>query len=161
MAGLGAGDAGLYDEIVPLRAASILNESVAVAFSALNLGGSTRRKGEELARRPLERRPTRLCLGEPRLREIGVKVVVVGTDSDRALRVIAGDCATGVVNKLNIGFADLNGVPSEPLDFFEGDMRILGFTFSESNSSKVSGENARLFDFISRGCLPKDVVLSS
>lgn len=138
----------------------MLNGAV-VAFSVLNLGGSTHRKGDELARRPLESRPTRLCLGEPRLREIGVNVVVVGTDSDRALRLIAGDCTAGVVNKLNIGFADLNGVPSEPLDFFEGDMSIFGSTFSESNSSNVSGENARLFDFVSSGCLPKDWALSS
>jgi hypothetical protein len=155
-----AGEAGLYEEIVPLRAASMLKGIEEVALLALKVGGSTRRKGDELARRPLDRRPTRLCFGEPRLCEMGVRFVEVGTESDKALRLIAGDVAAGVVNRLNIGFADLKGVPSEPFVFFDGEARMLGSTFSESNSSMGSGENARLFDFISRG-LPAGEVLSS
>src|SRR2546430_13448998 len=33
----------------------------------------------------VERRPTRLCLGEPRLCEMGVVVVLVGTETERGL----------------------------------------------------------------------------
>lgn len=48
-------------------------------------GGSMRRKGELDARR-LERRPRRLFLGDPRLRAIGVELVVLGLVVERALR---------------------------------------------------------------------------
>lgn len=51
----------------------------------VNEGGSTRLKGELEARR-LDRSPTRLCLGEPRVREIGVEFVVLGLGEERALR---------------------------------------------------------------------------
>lgn len=146
--------------MVPLRAASMLNGSAALDLAALKDGGSTRRKGEELARRPLERRPMRLCLGEPRLCEMGVMLDDVGTESERALWLMADDAGAGVVMRLNIGFAVLRGVPSKPLAFFEGDARILGSTFSESKSSKVSSENARLFDLVSVG-LPTGDVASS
>lgn len=45
-----------------------------------NEGGSTRLNGELEARR-LERRPIRLCLGDPRLWLIGVELVVFGEES--------------------------------------------------------------------------------
>jgi len=49
-----------------------------------NDGGSTRLNGELEARR-LERRPMRLCFGDPRLRAMGVELVVLGL-GERALR---------------------------------------------------------------------------
>lgn len=53
---------------------------------ALNDGGSTRRNGEDELRRCLDRIPIRLCFGEPRLSEIGVLLVIVGTERDSCLR---------------------------------------------------------------------------
>ena len=136
---------------MPLRAASMLKGRDVETLPALKEGGSTRRKGEELARRPLERRPIRLCLGEPRLWEMGVMFEVVGTESERALRFMAGEAGAGVVKRLNIGFDALSGVPSKPFAFFEGEASMFGSTFSESKSSKDSGEKARLFDLVSIG----------
>jgi hypothetical protein len=54
-----------------------------------------------------------------------------------------------VLTRLNMGLAVLSGVPSKPLAFFEGDASMWGSTFSESKSSKLSGEKARLLDLIS------------
>lgn len=59
------------------------------------VGGSTRLKGEPVVRR-LERRPIRLCLGEPRLRLMGVEFVVLGRGDERAFRTegIEGEAVT-------------------------------------------------------------------
>lgn len=139
---------GLYEEMVPLRAAS-MEKGRAPAPLVLNDGGSTRRKGEELARRPLESKPTRLCLGEPRLREIEEILLVVGTDRDRAFRLMTGEL-TGVETRLKCCFVDFMGVPSKALAFLDGEARMFGSTFSLSNSSKVSGEKLRLLDLVSK-----------
>ena len=106
-------------------------------------GGSTRRKGDEEARRPLDSKPTRLCFGEPRLREMGVMLLVVGTDRDKAFRFMAETAGVlaGVVIKLKCCFVEFMGVPSKPLAFLEGDPRMLGSMFSVSKlSAKMSGE---------------------
>lgn len=139
----------------------MLKGSAPVALLALNDGGSTRRKGDELARRPFDSRPIRLCLGEPRLWEIGVMLLDVGTDNERAWRLMAADVVAGVVKRLNIGFEALSGVPSVPLAFFDGERKMFGSTFSESKSSNVSGENARLLDLVSIVGLPAGEALSS
>lgn len=136
------GVAGLYEEIVPDRAASMENgRPVGVE---LKDGGSTRRKGEDEKRRPFERRPTRLCFGEPRLWEMGVGFVVVGTESETFLRLrleTEGELK-GVVKPEDLGMAsprlnvdDLTGAPSKPFAFLDGEATMLGSTFSESKSS--------------------------
>src|SRR2546430_2208404 len=104
----------------------------------------------------VERRPTRLCLGEPRLCEMGVVVVLVGTETERglglglmlpvlALPVVRNGEFAGVV----VGFdastrANLEallGVPSMALLFLDGEKNMFGSMFSVSNSSsKGSGE---------------------
>jgi hypothetical protein len=108
-----------------------------------------RRNGDEEKRRCFERRPTRLCLGEPRLCEIGVLFVGAGTDNESCLRLIdavfgvfAGvlnDCCGMASTREN--FEDLCRVPSDALDRL--DCRTLGSTFSASNSS-AKGESRRL-----------------
>jgi hypothetical protein len=104
-----------------------------------NDGGSTRLNGEPVARR-LERRPIRLCLGEPRLRLIGVELVVLGRGEESAFRTegIEGDAVTdgadldGDVKRENwTGFEYASPV----LDFLVGELKTEGFTFSESSSS--------------------------
>jgi hypothetical protein len=57
-----SGTAGVYDETVPLRAASIEKGRVLPEV----FSGSMRRKGVE-ERRLLDSKLIRLCLGEPRL----------------------------------------------------------------------------------------------
>lgn len=111
----------------------------------LNLGGSTRRKGEDEKRRPFDKRPTRLCFGEPRLWEMGVGFVVAGTDRERflRLRLETEGGLKGVVNPEALGKAstrlkveDLTGVPLKPFAFLDGEARVLGSTFSASKSSE-------------------------
>lgn len=142
MAGGATGVAGLYEEIVPLRAASM--EKGRPVGVELKDGGSTRRKGEDEKRRPLDRRPTRLCLGEPRLWEMGVGFVVAGTESERfvRLRLETEGELKGVVKPEDLGLAStrlneegLTGVPLKPFAFLDGDATMLGSTFSESSSS--------------------------
>jgi hypothetical protein len=82
---------------------------------------------------------------------MGVILLVVGTERERVLRVMAGVEVVGVLIRLNMGLEVLSGVPSKPLAFFEGEARILGSMFSESKSWNGSGENARLLDLISSG----------
>lgn len=122
-----------------MRAASIENGKAGLLWG--NEGGSTRLNGELEARR-LERRPIRLCLGEPRLWLIGVEVLVFG--EERALRtegiegeaVLAGIGLDGEVNRENCDGFDS---PSNVLDFFVGELKIDGSAFSESSSSKTDG----------------------
>lgn len=143
-AGAATGVAGLYEEIVPLRAVSM--EKGKPVGVELNFGGSTRRKGEDEKRRPFDRRPIRLCFGEPRLWEMGVGfvVVVVGTESERFLRLrleTEGELK-GVVKPEDLGMVStrlnvegLTGVPLKPLTFLDGEAMVFGSTFSESKSS--------------------------
>jgi hypothetical protein len=134
---------------VPLRAASM--EKGRPPVVELKEGGSTRRNGEDENRRPLERRPTRLCFGEPRLCEMGVALVVAGTESERffRLRLETEGELKGVVKTEALGAASmrlnvevLTGVPSKPLAFLDGEVRMLGSTFSESKSSVYGLEDA-------------------
>lgn len=63
-------------------------------------GGSTRRKGELEARR-LERSPIRLCFGDPRLRPMGVELLVLGFGDERALRT-EGIVGVAVIDGLGL-----------------------------------------------------------
>lgn len=159
-AAAGAGVAGLYEETVPLRAASM--EKGRPVGAELKEGGSMRRKGEEEKRRPLERRPTLLCFGEPRLWEIGVAFVVAGTERERVLRfeLEAGVDLKGVVKPEVRGMAStrlnaelLTGVPSKLFAFLDGEATMLGSTFSESKSSAYGLEvsNRRFWEGLAVG----------
>lgn len=108
-------------------------------------GGSTRLKGELEARR-LERSPTRLCFGEPRLRLTGVQLLVFGDES--ALRtegidgvVVIADWLglDGDVKSENEGENEGFENPSLVLDFLVGELKMEGSTFSESSSSNTDG----------------------
>ena len=118
----------------------------------IKVGGSTRRKGEDDVRR-FERRPTRLCLGDPRLWLIGVALVVAGRDTDRVEFLRFSDSVGIEVNidKLGLGLEGaasvrmkldaFRGVPSLFFERLVGELKIEGSTFSESNpSSKTDGE---------------------
>lgn len=106
-------------------------------------GGLMRRNGLDEARRPFDKRPTRLCFGEPRLALMGVVVVVVGTDSDTGFLVEIADFIGDVGFRMNL--EGLIGVPSKFFDRFEGELKMAGSTFSESSdSSKVVTERRRL-----------------
>src|SRR5262249_27768759 len=121
---------------------------------------STRRKGLEEKRRLLvERRPTRLYLGEPRLWAMGVVVELVGTETDiglglglmlpvLALPVVWKGELAGVVMgfgaSTGVNLDALLGVPSIALLFLDGEKRMFGSRFSmSSSSSKGSGERRR------------------
>jgi len=149
---------GLYEDIVPERAASMVKGRE--GLEGLKRGGSTRRKGlEEKRRLLLERRPTRLCLGEPRLWEMGVVVVLVGTETERDLvlslmlpvlalpEVKKGELAGVVVDfdaSTRVNLEALLGVPSMALLFLDGEKSMFGSIFSVSNSSsKGSGDRRR------------------
>lgn len=111
-------------------------------------GGSTRRNGEEEARR-LEMAEMRLCLGEPRLLLIGVDFVLEGV---RILRVdrteggaLRGLLFAGVEMRLNLeGFTKSKSRVELVLDFLVGEAKTEGSMFSESTSSKISGARWRL-----------------
>lgn len=142
---------------MPEMAASMVKGSDGV--EKLKLGGSTRRKGLEEKRRLLESRPTRLCLGEPRLWAMGVVVVLVGTETERglslglmllvlALPVVRKGALAGVMVSFGVStgtnLKTLLGVPSIALLFLDGEKRMFGSMFSVSNSSsKGSGERRR------------------
>ena len=142
---------GLYEDIVPERAASM--EKGRKGVDGLKRVGSTRRKGPEEQRRLLvERSPMRLCLGEPRLWAMGVVVVLVGTETERSLGfgLILPVLALPAVGKWKLtgvvvqDFDASTGVPSMALLFLDGEKRMFGSMFSESNSSsKGSGERRR------------------
>ena len=120
-------------------------------------GGSIRRKGEEEARRFLERRPIRLCFGEPRLAEIGVVVVVVGTERESGL-FTGNDTELSEefvfedsVVRMNLGLA---GMASKFFERLEGELKITGSMFSPSelwSSSKEAAVKVR-FPGEARGC---------
>jgi len=145
---------GLYEDIVPERAASMVKGREGV--DGLKRGGSTRRKGPEEQRRLLvERSPKRLCLGEPRLCAMGVAVVLVGTETERGfgfglmlLVVGKGELTEVVVEDFDAStrtnLETLLGVPSMALLFLDGEKKMFGSMFSVSNSSsKGSGEKRR------------------
>lgn len=111
-------------------------------------GGSMRRNGLEEARRPLDRRPIRLCLGDPREAEMGVVVVVLGTESETGLR---GERSgrldeDGLNLSCNMNLEGLTGVPSIFLLRLEGELRTDGsiFSASSSGSSNNVADRARL-----------------
>lgn len=105
-------------------------------------GGSTRRKGLDEARRPLDRRPTRLCLGDPRLALMGVVLVVVGTERDNGF--LAGGADFAGETGLRMNRDALAGVPSMFFDRFDGELNSDGSMFSESSdSSKVVVDKRR------------------
>lgn len=115
-----------------------------------NTGGSTRLYGEPVVRR-LESRPMRLCLGDPRLRFIGVELLVFGRGDERAFRtegiegevVIDGTGLDGEVKMENwTGFEYASPV----LDFLVGELKIDGSTFSASSSSNTDGARRLLAD---------------
>lgn len=153
VSGIGV-DFGVYEGMVPLRAASMENGSAGLLLRVKE-GGSTRRKGELDVRR-LDRRPTRLCLGEPRLRLMGVEEVVFGEDN--ALRtegisagveeipeemlemLVLADWDTEVIMNWE-GFDS----PSLVLERLVGELKTEGSIFSElKSSSKDEGGYRRL-----------------
>lgn len=108
-----------------------------------------RRKGLEEARRPLDRRPIRLCFGDPRDAEIGVVVVVFGTDTDiglRGERIGRLEDADGLSLSCKMNLEGLIGVPSMFLVRLEGELRTDGSIFSASSngSSNIVADRARL-----------------
>lgn len=120
-------------------------------------GGSTRLKGELDVRR-LERRPMRLCFGDPRLRLMGVELLVFG--DERAFRTegIAGEEETedGLGLDGEVMSENLEGLdnPSTVLDFLVGELKMEGSTFSESSSSNTDG--ARRLPVVGCVCLSGD-----
>jgi len=143
---------------VPERAASMVKGREGV--EGLKRGGSMRRKGLEEKRRLLvERRPTRLCFGEPRLWVMGVVFVLMGTETERDLglglmlpvqalpETTKGELAGVVVSfgaSTRVNLETLLGVPSMALLFLDGEKRMFGSMFSVSrSSSKGSGERRR------------------
>jgi len=132
--------------MVPLRAASMLKGSAGLLCE--NEGGSTRRKGEDEARR-LEMAEMRLFLGEPRLLLMGVDLVLDGV---RILRVdrmegvaFSETLLAGVETRLNLeGLTKSKSRVELVLDFFVGEAKTDGSMFSESTSSKISGARWRL-----------------
>jgi len=124
--------------MVPLRAASMENGSPGLLWE--NNGGSTRLNGEPVLRR-LERRPIRLCLGEPRLRLIGVELVVLGRCDESAFRTeaIEGEVFTDGtdLDEGDVKMENWTGFEyaSPVLDFLVGELKIDGSTFSASSSS--------------------------
>lgn len=128
--------------MLPLSAASMENGREGLLWVEKD-GGSTRRKGELEARR-LDKRPTRLCLGEPRLWWMGVDLVVFG--EERAFRTEGADglaARVGLVlftdEVLSANFAGLTYPASLIFDFLVGELKRAGSTFSASTeSSKIS-----------------------
>lgn len=128
--------------IDPLRAASMLKGAEGLLCE--KEGGSTRRKGEEEARR-LEMAEMRLCLGEPRLLLMGVDFAVL--EGVRILRVdmtegvaLSDTLLAGVETRLNFeGLTKSKSRLELVLDFLVGEAKMEGSMFSESTSSKISG----------------------
>jgi hypothetical protein len=114
----------------------------------LKEGGSTRRNGDDEARR-LEMALMRLCLGDPRLLLMGVDLVLEGV---RVLRVdgtrgvaLSETLFTGDETRLNLeGLMKSKSRVELVLDFLVGEAKTEGSTFSESASSKISGARWRL-----------------
>jgi hypothetical protein len=133
--------------MVPERAASMLKGSDGLLCE--NEGGSTRRNGEDEARR-LVMALIRLCLGDPRLLLIGVDLAVL--EGVRILRVdraegvaLSETLFTGDETRLNLeGLMKSKSRVELVLDFLVGDAKTEGSMFSESTSSKISGARWRL-----------------
>ncbi len=141
--------------MVPPRAASMGNRG-AVLLLRVKEGGSTRRKGELDVHR-LDRRPTRLSLGDPRLRLMGVEEAAFGKSN--ALRTEG--VGTGVVEIRPEGILEMlvlagwdTGVgmnwegfnsPSLVLKRLVGELETEGSMFPEpKSSSKDEGGYRRL-----------------
>jgi hypothetical protein len=131
----------------PLRAASMLKGSEGLLCE--KEGGSTRRKGDDEARR-LEMAEMRLCLGEPRLLVMGVDFAVL-----EGVRILRADRTEGVAfsemllagveTRLNLeGLTKSKSRVELVLDFLVGEAKTEGSMFSESTSSKISGARWRL-----------------
>jgi hypothetical protein len=133
--------------MVPESAASMLNGSDGLL--CVNEGGSTRRNGEDEARR-LVMALMRLCFGEPRLLLMGVDFAVL--DGVRILRVdrvegvaLSDTLFTGEETRLNLeGLMKSKSRVELVLDFLVGEAKTEGSMFSESASSKISGARWRL-----------------
>lgn len=123
--------------MVPLRAASMLKGRA--GLDAEKDGGSTRRKGEEEARR-LVMAERRLFFGEPRLVVMGVDLaVLVGV---RILREEMAGVAlreallTGDETRLNLeGLTKSKSREELVFDFLVGEAKTEGSMFSESTCS--------------------------
>jgi hypothetical protein len=105
----------------------------------LKVGGSTRRKGDDEARR-LEMALMRLCLGDPRLLLIGVDLVLDGLRVLRVVEMVGVELSEtlfmGVGTRLNLeGLMKSKSRVEVVLDFLVGEAKTEGSTFSESASS--------------------------
>jgi hypothetical protein len=132
--------------MVPERAASMLKGSEGLLWE--KEGGSTRRKGEDEARR-LVMALMRLFLGEPRDLVMGVERAVL--EGVRILRVdraegvaLSETLFTGDETRLNLeGLMESKSRVELVLDFLVGEAKTEGSMFSESRSSKISGARWR------------------
>jgi hypothetical protein len=135
--------------MVPDRAASMLKGNA--GLDCVKEGGSTRRNGDEDARRCLEMAAMRLFLGDPRLLLIGVDLAVL-----EGVRILRVDKTEGVAFKETLLTGDETRLNFEGLmksksrvelvlDFLVGEAKMKGSMFSESvASSKISGPRWRL-----------------
>ena len=139
---------GVYEDIVPLRAASMEKGSAAAEPEDLpKAGGSTRLNGVPLPDdRFLESSPTRLCFGDPRLLLMllvfkdAVKVFFLCPTGDkRPVRRGAGaEYGAGLLSSVasaRKNWEGLTGVLSTPFDRFWGENGVVGARFSVSGSS--------------------------
>jgi hypothetical protein len=159
----------VYEEMVPLRAASMENGSAGLLLRVKE-GGSTRRKGELDVRR-LDRRPTRLCLGEPRLRLMGVEVVFgednalrtegIGTSVEeiRPEEMLEMLVLAGWDTGLSMNWEGFDS-PSLVLERLVGELKTEGSIFSELKPSSKDEDGHRRFPVLDWVSLPgeeKDV----
>lgn len=132
--------------MVPESAASMLKGTDGVDW--LNEGGSTRRNGDDEARR-LVMALMRLFFGEPRLLLMGVDLVLEGVRILRADGMegvaLSETLLTGDETRLNLaGLTKSKSRVELVLDFLVGEAKTEGSMFSESTSSKISGARWRL-----------------
>lgn len=109
--------------------------------------------------RRLERRPTRLFFGEPRLVLIdgwvGTEDVRGFSEAETGLEQRAEDDGVGTASVFRMNFETFLGVPSRFLERLVGESKSAGSTFSLSSSSSKADEAVwRRFDGENFSCLP-------
>lgn len=132
---------GVYEEMVPLSAASI--EKGRADDGLFN--GSMRRKGV-LIRRLDDNKLTRLFCGRhPRKSIVGVDVTDAGKELEKLICEDGFSFEGAVLLTSRTNLFILIGVPSIFLERLMGDMAKFGSTFSLSKSSERRSEGSRRF----------------